>query len=508
MSRLRFTTKNIFFGYVSNIVSTILGFISRTIFIHILGVAYLGVNGLFTNVLGVLSFAELGIGAVMNYSLYKPIAQKDTERIKSLLNFYKIAYRIIALVVTVIGIAVLPFLKYIVKDPGDIGNISVYYIIYLFNTVSSYFIVYKFSLVNAEQKKYIFSNIKTITSFVMLIFHIIILLIFKSFLAHLLVTSIVQLVRNVFINIYINKKYPYLLNKNAKKLTKEELKPIKKNVIALVWHKIGDVSVYQTDSIIISAFVSITTVGIISNYNLIMSAVSGFITIIFSSTRASLGNLVATESTEKQIKVFKVYNFINFWIYGFASIAFLSLTQGFITLWIGSDKLIDNVSLILICLNYYFLGQRIAFFNFKTAFGVFYDDQYVALTVAVINLALSIVLVNIIGLPGIYIGTLLSGLYQSIKKPLIAYKRMTGLKAVHYFTMFIKYLGVLLIAVIPTYIFTNIYLVDINTIKFIVAIFFVIIVPNSIFFLVFRKTEEFKESLLIIRQLRSNLNGK
>ena len=169
MSRINNATRNIKYGYVGMIVQLVLGFISRTVFIYTLGVTFLGVNGLYTNVLGVLSLAELGFGTAMNYSLYKPIAAiGDLEKIKSLMNLYKRAYRVIALVVSVMGLLLVPFLKYIIKDPGNISidELTIFYLIFLFNTVSTYFVAYKYSLVNAEQKNYIQTNIQAITTLI------------------------------------------------------------------------------------------------------------------------------------------------------------------------------------------------------------------------------------------------------------------------------------------------------------------------------------------------------
>jgi O-antigen/teichoic acid export membrane protein len=491
MSRLKFTAKNIFAGYISSIIALSMGFISRTIFIHVLGITYLGVNGLFINVLGVLSFAELGIGTAMNYSLYKPVAEKDTENIKSLMKFYKTAYRVIALVITIIGLSIVPFLKYIVKDPGNIGDISIYYLIFLFNTVSSYFIIYKFSLVNAEQKNYIFSYINTITSVVTVTIQIISLVIFKSFLVYLLVAAIIGLIQKIFVSIYLNRKYPYLLDKNTKKLTKEELKPIKKNIIALVYHKIGEISVHQTDNIIISAFINITTVGIISNYNLLMVSVSRFITIIFNSAIASLGNLIATEDVARQYYIFKVYRFVAFWLYGFSSIAFYILLSPFITLWIGKEMVISEFVLLLIIINYYMIGHRICINNIKSAGGVFDQDKYVALLCAVVNLIVSIVMVKLIGLPGVYVGTIAQGTLATIIKPIIVYKNIFNIKANDYFIDGFKYAGTVTFAAVICRIIKNAIMYNLTIFNFIIMMVVVTLVPNILFLLFFRKSEEF-----------------
>ncbi len=325
MGRIENAERNIFFGIIGNIVSFILGFISRTVFIHNLSVTYLGVNGLYTNILSVLSLAELGIGTAMNYSLYKPVAENNYETIKTLMQLYKKIYRIIAIIITVAGLILLPFLKFIIKDPGNISQneLFLYYLIFLFNTVSTYFVSYKYSLVNAEQKNYIQSNIQVITSVAVLISQIIILKIFKSFMLYLIAGAVIGVVQKVFVHLYLNKQYPYLLEKDYIPLSKEEMKPIKKNITALMYHKFGDVMIHQTDNIILSSFINVTFVGLLSNYNLIILSVISFINTIFNSLISGLGNLIALDSKEKQYKLFKVYRFSAFWIYGMVLIVYI-----------------------------------------------------------------------------------------------------------------------------------------------------------------------------------------
>ena len=230
-SRSKFIAKNIAFGYVANIITLILNFISRTVFIYTLGDSYLGISGLFGNVLGILSFAELGIGTAMNYELYKPVAEHDYEKIKSLMKFYKLAYRTIAVVVATVGLLICPFLKYIVHDTNGVLNgnsIYVYYLIYLFNTVISYFVTYKFSLVNAEQKSYIFTTINSITNLFTVGFQIIVLLVFRNFLLYLLTASIIGALQKIGVSIYLRHLYPYLSEKSVQKIDRFELNSIKK----------------------------------------------------------------------------------------------------------------------------------------------------------------------------------------------------------------------------------------------------------------------------------------
>lgn len=509
MGRIENASRNIFFGYLGNSVTILLGFISRTIFIYTLGVTYLGVNALYTNVLSVLSLAELGIGTAMNYSLYKPVAERDYEKIKALMRLYKRAYRVIALIVAIIGLLLVPFLKYIIKDPGNIGiiDLMIYFLLFLFNTVSTYFVSYKYSLVNAEQKGYIQLNINAITTLITGVAQIIILLLYKNFLLYLLAAAVIGLIQKIYVNIYLNRLYPYLLDKNVRKLSKEETAPVKKNIVALIYHKIGEVSIYQTDNIIISLFINITTVGIISNYNLIITSVSGFINIIFNSIASSFGNLVATENTDKQFQTFKIYRFLGFWIYGFSSVAFLTLLSPFITLWIGKKMLITDIVIYLIIANYYFLGHRIVINNFKIAAGIFDADKYVSITQAIVNLVLSIVMVKLIGLPGVYFGTICSGLVSTFIKPRIVYRMAFNVNVWDYYKDSLRFIAVIGFAVILLEPLKRTLLVDVTLTTFSIMVACVIVIPNALFYVFFRNRYEYGylKDILKVRILRRKL---
>jgi hypothetical protein len=141
-SRTDNVARNMIFATACQVIYLILSFISRTVFINILGIYYLGVNGLFTNILTTLSFAELGIGNAIIFRLYKPLAEKNTEKIKALMFLYKKAYRIIGIVIVIAGLSIIPFLDLIIKDKPDINeNLILIYILFLANTAISYFFI-------------------------------------------------------------------------------------------------------------------------------------------------------------------------------------------------------------------------------------------------------------------------------------------------------------------------------------------------------------------------------
>ena len=495
MGRIQHTIKNIVFGYIGNLSSTVLGFILRTVFIMKLDETLLGVNGLYTGVLSLLSMAELGIGTALNFSLYAPVAQKNYDRIKSYMQFYKKAYRIIGLIVAVLGIALIPFLKFFIKDPGNYGirELTLYYLIFLFNTVSTYFVSYKYSLVNAEQKNYIQTNILTITKLVTTILQLIVLMVTSNFLLYLLTAAAVELLQKIWANNYLNKRYPYLLDKDVIPLRKEETKDIWDKTKALLCLKIGDIARLQTDSIIISSFIQVAIVGIVDNYNMVINSVQNFVLVIFNSAISSFGNLIATESKQKQYELFKIYRFVANWIYGLSAIGFyVLLTPLVVDLWLGEKWLLSANIVALIVIDYYFKGDRVVMMNFRTAAGVFEQDKFLPLIQGGVNLVISIVLVQRIGLIGVYVGTVVSGLIANISRPPIVYRVCFDRKSKEYFIDTAKYLlvmAVILMVVLPL---SSMLLKEVTLVSFVFTGVMIVIVYNVIFLTAFCKTGEFK----------------
>lgn len=493
MGRVKYAAKNIAFGWVGNIATLLLGAVLRQVFIERLGDTLLGVNDYFTSILTVLSLAELGIGTAFNYSLYAPVARKDYEKVKSYMLLYKKAYRTIACVIAVIGIAIAPFLKYLIKDPGSNTwrDLTIYYFIFLFNTVSTYFVAYKYSLVNAQQKNYIQTNIITITKAVTVTLQIIGLFAFASFYLYLLTMAVIELLQKIFVSIYLDRMYPYLREKEVKKLSKEEVGEIAGQTKALVFHKVGDMARLQTDTAIIGAFIDVTTVGFVGTYNYVISSVSNFVNIIFNSVLSGFGNLIATEKKEKQYLMFRVYRFLACWIYGFSAIGFYLLLTPLIMLWVGEERVLADVVIGCIMIDYYFKGERIVLSNYKTAAGVFEQDKYLALIQGGVNLVISIVLVQRIGLTGIYIGTIVSGLIANITKPFIIYRVCFGKSALVYFLDSVKYIGVNIAALLALLWIKRAVMPVVTVPAFAVMLAVITVVFNGLFFLLFGSCEEF-----------------
>lgn len=497
-TRFDFARRNARFGYLSTLVTVVLGFVARTIFIKTLGSAYLGVNTLMTNVLGVLSFVELGIGAAMNYSLYKPMAVKDLNKVRALTGFYRRVYRVIALLVTIIGLALLPFIPNLAQGSEDLGDLRVYYSLFLVANVMSYFAVYKTTLANAEQRNYLVTNVHTVASLVTQLVQIAVLLIAANYLAFLVIMVAGRVLEQLYLNIFLSRRYrPYLEAPDAP-LTPDELAPIKKNVKALIWHKIGDVSVNQTDSIIIAAFINVTTLGLIANYNMIINTATLFLSVAMNAAIGSFGHAIATAHPSDVYRNYKTYRFVAFWLYGVATVGMYCLVSPFMTLWIGADMVIPDVVVLLILLNFYMLGHRTTLNTVKSAAGIWAADKFLPLVQAATNLGVSIALVQVIGLPGVYLGTIIQGLLATIVRPMIVYPRVFKVSAREYFIDSAKFAVALLLAGGPASLGVSSWLHPISWWTFAVATLAVFLWTNLVFLLLFGRRPE-------VHALRSRL---
>lgn len=423
-------TRNSFFNFLANegshFLNIILSFICRTVFIYTLSQEYLGINGLFGNILTVLSLAELGIGTAMTFHIYKPVADGDEVLQRQLMNMYRWLYRIVAAVVAVIGLALIPFLPHLIRDYAayeDLVNLKVIYLIYLFNTVSSYFFTYKRSLIDAHQKAYINTIINTVFTMVQFTGQIVILLLTKNFIAYLVFQIACNLLTSVVGMLVAQRMYPYIKGNRKEMPPKETRQSIYKNIGAMFFHRVGSVVVNDTDNLIMSAFVGLTSVGIYSNYQMIQYSINVALNGLFGAFTASIGNLGAIKEKKRLFEVYHTLYFLSFWLYGFSTIAFIVMYNPFIRVWAGENYLFPMPIVLLICVLFYVSGMRVLTLTFRDAMGLYWYDRYKPIFEIIINLSTSLYLVNKIGISGIFIGTLISTFTTSWwVEPYVTYK--------------------------------------------------------------------------------------
>lgn len=476
----------------------VLTFISRKFFIQYIGIEYLGINGLFSNVLTILSIADLGIGTAMNVSLYKPIAENNTQKLSALLHYFKKIYYLIAVCISLIGIGLLPFLKYIINMESSIPHLYLYYIIFVLKNAVSYLFAYKSAIITADQKNYIVNRIEVIIQISKVLLQTVVIVLFKQYLFYLLLDVFAVIVQNLVVSKVADNSYPFLQQHES--LSKYEKKNLFKDIYSVFLYKISWSLLNGTDNILMSVIVGTIYVGMYSNYYTITNNIEMFFALLFTSLTASIGNLVATASSERRYNVFKIMQMAGFWIGGIIVISLFFLTQNFIELWLGKEFLFDNLTLVAIVLNVFFSTCMRPVWTFREGTGMYKQIRYIMFITAMLNLVLSIILGQWLGISGILFGTSISKILTYFwYEPNILFKNFFKMSAQKYYLDFFCNIGVLLFTAVLCYI--PIYFIkDVSVISWLLKATICFVIVNIIYLLRYYKTEEFKE-------LKNKING-
>ena len=421
--RAEATVKNSVWGLVQQFIICILSLFSRRVMIDTIGVEGVGLNGLLTNVVAVLSLAEMGVGMAVIFHMYKPLAEDDRETITRLMNFYRTIYLFIAVTIMAAGLCLMPFLKYIVHDVSYTnGYVMWIYFLFLLQSATSYLFAYKRSLLLADQKQYITTIFDLIFKIVTVIGGIVILLKTKDFALYLIFLIAAGLVNNIFIAGKVNKMYPYILHRRLK-LPSENKRAIFKDIKNIFIGKMSATITNSTDNILISALVGTIVTGLYSNYTIILNTLSSVMNQFSYAMTGSIGNLLATETSDYIEDVLKKLVFIMFFMAAFCCVCLTCLIDPFITLAFGKNLLLQRY-VVYICIGvFYFSTIKIPVWAMVSASGLFKTDKYIAIAGSTINLIVSFVLGKMIGIAGILLGTICTYVIQYNLKIMLFYKK-------------------------------------------------------------------------------------
>ncbi len=494
MSRTKNSLRNMAFGLGGQLLNIVMSFIMRVVLVHTLGAVYTGINGTFTEILMVFSLADLGVGTSIIFSLYKPIAEGNTQKIRELMGLYKKAYTIIGFVIIALGAAMTPFLDIFLTDAESVPNMEIIIIFWLFvaNTASTYFLSYKGTLITAHQKNYIVTNVVYSTSVVCYGIQIALLLTTQNYILVLSVQVATNILQNVITMIIANKKYPYIKGKMPP-LESSERSKVFKNMSAAVFYRIGAVVTNGTDNLVIAAFIGTITMGIYSNYLLLTTTIKNLLLQIFKAITASMGNLNAIESDQKKYDTYMMIYFGNFWLFGFATACFWVLISPFVELVFG-DFYVMSDSVVALCLiNFYTMGMRNVNTTFRETMGIFVQGKWVPLIGAAINVVASIVLVQYLGIVGVFLGTIVSTVtFVFWMEPLILFKHGFKRSPAMYFVKYLIYFVATAIACVLSSLAADALFSGGGVGNFIGRFFTVMIIPNVVFLLIFFKDKHFK----------------
>ena len=405
-TRTQHAKRNIITSISNKLVTMLATFIMRTVIIRYLGVEYLGLDSLFVSILSILSLAELGVGSAMVFSMYKPIAEDDTPAVCALLKLYRTIYRRIALAMTVIGLIMVPFLPLIVNKGLPEGlNLYILYFINLSSAVFSYLLfAYRSSLFTATQHFSINNNITTYVKIGASVAQAAAVILFRNYYYYCIVLPLSELAKNYIIYLLSNKMYPQYQCEGT--VPKEELDNIKKRVAGMFLYKLSGVFRNSFDSIILSAFLGLEILGKYNNYFYILNAITGIIILTSSSVTASVGTSIVLESKKKNYDDFNKLNLLYMWLMAWSSVCLLACYQPFVKLWVGADMLFDDGIMVIFCIYYLTMGFNRICYIYRQAAGLWWQDRFRPVVESVVNLGLNILLVQIIGMPGVMFSTI------------------------------------------------------------------------------------------------------
>ena len=438
-SRIRNTLLSSSVGVLAQVASLLLSFVVRTVFIHYLNVEYLGINGLYSNILTLLSLSELGMSNVMIFSLYKPVAERNEEKICQLLSFYKRLYNLVAFGVLGVGLLILPFLPWLVDSTLALNELRLYYVLFLLNSVFSYFVVYRSVLLKADQKLYVTKLVNLVGLFVKSGLQIVAIAVFRSFVVYLVAQLIFVLLENVTLSAVTTRMYPYVRRKGQ--LPATERGTLYRNIYAAFTFRIGTTIVNNTDNILMSVMVNTAAVGYYSNYSMIVTAVTGIMSIFTTSVIPSVGNLNASEKKERAVDMIYVFTLIYHVISAYCAISFLFLFNRFIPIWLGAEFVMDSLTVAAIALNFYVSFIITPIWMYREACGLFGRVRYLMLCTAGANLVFSILGGRYLGVAGILLATALARICTTVwYEPIVLLRRHYGVSVWGYWSRQLSYL--------------------------------------------------------------------
>lgn len=507
-SRTEYSMMNTSVALLAQVSAILMGFFTRVVFTRTLSEGYVGINGLFTDILNILSLSELGVGTAITYALYGPIARKDYEKQKILMRLFSLFYRVTAAIVLIAGLLLIPLLDVLMKDRPDVDHLVLIYLLYLLNSVISYLLIYKKTLVDAHQMSYI--TVMYHNGFLVLqdICQIVILLCTKNFILFLMIAVFCTFLGNVCMSRKADKMFPYLKEPCDGHLPKEEKQQIVRNVKAMMMHKIGTVVVSNTDNLLISSFVGVISAGIYSNYYLLIGSIRQILDQVLQGVAASVGNLGETEEKEKIHRIFQELFFLGHWLYGVAGICLLELLNPFVEISFGRKYLFDFPVVLILCINFFLNGTRKATLIFKESMGLFWYDRYKSIIEAILNLITSILFVFQFGVAGVFLGTITSTVLTSLwVEPYVLYKYRLQ-KPV--FPFFLRYAFNLIVMGIVWGI-TDLCCSQIEGIvffQFMIRLGICAVVPNFLLWIIYRKSLDYIELEKVLKVMLKKLKAR
>ena len=505
-SRTEFATLNTSIALAIQPFSVIIGFINRTVFIHFLGVTYLGLSSYLTSIVSILSLAELGIGEAMSYALYSPLVREEHGKINAFMILFKKLYRIIGVSIFVFGGILSLFLPNLIKDYTINSELYWIFFLFIFNSGSSYFFSYKRTLLYVDQRNYVMNLINFGLNTLRVFLQIAILIFTQNFIFYLLIETILNIIGNVIMSYIVDRLYNYLYNEEITPINQEEKEKFIRNIKGNTLGSIGAKIVFQTDSILMAKFINLAAIGIYGNYTYVLGFVAMLVNTVMGSITSSIGNLIHSEDTtlEAKISFLKKYQFIAFSLIYFASIGYLLFVHPFIIIWLGENLSFNQWTEIVIVINFFLTAYRQPNLVLISVHGLSYEQNKKVIAEILLNIFLSLyfLIVLDLGVAGILLGTIGSTLLTCTwYEPYSVFKYGLKTSSKNYFRTMIQHfilagLSILLFSLLDYY-----FLIQLDFIYSLVIKIILYLIVLVIYILIFRNHEGGRQIILMIQKV-------
>lgn len=506
IERTKNAARNMLFDGLQKSINMVIPFIMRTVMLHYLGVKYLGLNGLFQSILSFLNLAELGVGSAMVFSMYKPIAEDDTDSICALMKLYRTSYRTIGIVIAVTGLLLTPFLRSLIKDelPSDM-NLYILYFMNLGCTVLTYWLfAYKRCLLDAHQRGDVGSKISLCIQLLGYALKLLVLIVFKNYYYFLSIQLLTQITSNIMISVRVTKMYPEYSPRGN--LPKDKVMDIVHRVRDLFTSKFSAVVFNSADTLVISSFMGLVILATYQNYYSIITSLRTFLEGILGACIAGVGNSLVTESEEKNYRDLNRFTLLFGWIMGVSSSMLLCMYQPFMKIWMGEENLLAVNYVICFVIYYYTMGMNRIINMFKDAAGIWHRDRFRPLVAALVNLGLNLATVKWMGLYGVLLSSVISIVVVQI--PWLFHNLFQEVFPHRYLWHYIRLFGglgiVALISCIGSWFACSVLHLGVWT-SLIINACISFVVPNLLLFIVYGRNKLFRDS---VNHILKTLLGK
>lgn len=448
MNRRKKLICNTVASLVYQFVTLICGFILPRFFLLTYGSEVNGLLASITQFLGIIGLAECGVGAVVQSSLYKPLAEHDQIEISKIFISSERFFRKISKLLIVYTCCLAIFYPFVTNTSFDFWYTSSLICIVSISSFVQYFFSISYSLL-LDADAYGF--IQLITRTVALIVNVIIsiILLTNGLGIHLvkLISAIIFMIQPVVLRKFVNRKY----NINKKIILNEE--PIKQKWNGFIQH-ISAVVLGNTDIVVLTFFSTLKNVSIYSIYFLVVNGVKQIINALTAGVQALFGNMYA----KKEMKnLDETFSFVEWGLHTITTFAFTCagvLIISFVKIYtsgINDANYYVPVFAFVMCLAQAVYCTRLPYNMMVLAAGHYKQTQASCIIEVFLNLGVSIILVVKYGLIGVAIGTLVAMLYRTVYLAWYLSKNILNRKII----IFIKHICVDCLTVFLIYIITK-----------------------------------------------------